>query len=63
MIVKLPDWWAAGAYMLSFVAIATIVLEVWMLIEALIMWPQARGVLEQTLPPLQPAPVRERARR
>jgi len=31
---------------------ATLLLELWMLVEALILWPRVRGVLEQTLPPL-----------
>ena len=30
-------------------------LQIWIIIEALLMFPRARGVLEQSLPPLQPA--------
>ncbi|MEM7230825.1 MAG: carbon starvation protein A [Planctomycetota bacterium] len=47
------------------VAVTTIVLEVWMVTEALLLWPKARGVLEESLPPLRPAssePQREGGR-
>ena len=27
-------------------------LEAWMIVEALLIWPRVRGVLEETLPPL-----------
>ncbi len=41
-----PNW------MLISLAIATLVLEAWLLIEAFLMWPRAKGVLEDALPPL-----------
>ncbi len=44
------------------VAAATLVLEAWMLVEAVVLWPRARGVMEQALPPLG-QPVPEGARR
>ncbi|MBI1246901.1 carbon starvation protein A [bacterium] len=31
---------------------AVMILQIWMLIEALLMWPRVRGVLEEALPPL-----------
>ncbi|MBK1876653.1 carbon starvation CstA family protein [Pelagicoccus mobilis] len=37
---------------LIFIAIATMALEVWMVIEAFLCWPKAKGVLEQALEPL-----------
>lgn len=34
------------------VASVTLLLEVWMLFEAVLLWPKVKGVLEETLPPL-----------
>ena len=39
-------------WLLVSVALATLVLEVWMVIEAVLLWPRARGVLEDVLPPI-----------
>ncbi len=39
-------------WLLVFIGIATIALEVWMIVEALIAWPKAKGVLEEQLTPL-----------
>ena len=38
------------------VAVATLTLEAWMIIEAALLWRRARGVLEETLPPLRSTP-------
>jgi len=46
-----PNWFLVG------VAFATILLELWMFVEAVILWPKAKGVLEEALPPL-PEPTR-----
>ena len=42
-----------GKMMLSIVAIITLGLQVWMVVEAAIAWPKAKGVLEAELPPLE----------
>ncbi|MCB1065679.1 MAG: carbon starvation protein A [Verrucomicrobiae bacterium] len=47
---------ASKNWLLVFIGVATIVLEVWMIIEAIIAWPKAKGVLEPDLPPLPPLP-------
>ena len=39
-------------WLLVSVALATLALEVWMVIEAVLLWPRARGVLEDVLPPI-----------
>ena len=39
--------------MLSVVALLAIGLQVWMIVEAVIAWPKAKGVLEEALPPLE----------
>jgi carbon starvation protein len=40
--------------MLAAIGIATIALQIWMVTEALLMIPRAKGVLEEALPPLPP---------
>ena len=42
------SWLASGHWLLVGVGITTIALEVWMLIEALIMFPKVKGVLERS---------------
>lgn len=52
MIVQIPGWIAAKNWLVVGIAIGTILLEIWLLIEAALVWPRAKGVLEETLPPL-----------
>jgi|ETNmetMinimDraft_18_1059904.scaffolds.fasta_scaffold00210_7 carbon starvation protein len=57
LIVQLKGFFGAGAgveinWLLVSVAVSTLALEVWMVIEAVLLWPRARGVLEDVLPPL-----------
>ena len=48
-----PDGWITnGKLLLSFIGLATLALEVWMMIEAFIAWPRAKGIIEAPLPPL-----------
>ena len=47
-------WWPTRNYLLLAIAAATLVLQAWMIVEALLAWPRARGVLEEALPPLPP---------
>jgi len=46
-------WAFTGQYMLFGIGIATMALQVWMVVEALLMIPRAKGVLEEALPPLE----------
>lgn len=62
MLVQVGDWWHGGRYLLVFIAVVTLTLEVWMIAEALLMWPRARGVLEEALPPLPASPTVEGGR-
>lgn len=41
------SWLESGNWIVVFVGLATIALEIWMLIEAALMFPKAKGVLEQ----------------
>ncbi len=46
------SWIEMGRWHLVFIALATIALEIWMIVEALLAWPRARGVLETPVEPL-----------
>lgn len=58
MMIQVEDWWVKGSYLLVLVGVVTLILEAWMIIEALLLWRKAKGVLEPGLPPLKrdPAP-------
>ncbi len=54
----------SGNWLLFSFAVATVGLQVWITIEAILIWPKARNVLEETLPPLgKPVIVRDDAGR
>ena len=48
MLADLPRWLDAEDpnWVVIIVGVSTLLLEAWMLIEAVIMWPKAKGVLE-----------------
>jgi carbon starvation protein len=48
-------WWQGKLWLFSFGAIV-MMLQVWMVIEAALMFPRVRGVLEEVLPPLPAKP-------
>ena len=60
MIVQIPKWIDKGQSILVFIAVVTLLLEAWLLVEAFLVWPKAKGVLEQALPPLRKEPATER---
>jgi carbon starvation protein len=45
-------WHGQGKWLLVAIGVAVLLLEVWMILEAAIMWKRARGVLPEPLPPL-----------
>jgi carbon starvation protein len=49
-----------GKMILVFIAVVTLLLEAWLVVEAFLIWPKAKGVLEQTLPPLRKEPAADR---
>ncbi len=49
------SWIEAGNPVLIVIGLGTLALQIWMIVEALIAWPKAKGVLEPALPPLAPA--------
>ncbi len=65
MIVLLPQWLDADAaagginWPLVLIAGATLVLEVWMIVEALLLMPRVRGVIEKELPGSSPTALKQ----
>jgi carbon starvation protein len=47
--------WAEGKMLISSIGIVTLLMQLWMVVEAFLMWPKAKGVLEESLPPLKPS--------
>ncbi len=45
-------YWAKQQWLLLALGIGVLVLQAWMLFEAIVMWPRVKGVLEESLPPL-----------
>jgi len=52
LCVDINKWLNGGSYALVIFGIITIVVEVWMVIEAFLLWPKVKGVLEEPLPAL-----------
>jgi carbon starvation protein len=45
---------ATERWLLVFIGLATLALQLWMIVEALLAWPKARGMIEKQLEPLPP---------
>jgi len=45
-------WLEQKNYLLLTIGAAAMLLQIWMVVEAVLMWPKAKGVLEESLPPL-----------
>ena len=52
-LFKEGGWIQSGKHVLTVIGLGTLGLQIWMIAEALIVWPKARGVLEKALPPLK----------
>jgi carbon starvation protein len=57
MLMMLPGWLSAADpnWPLIVIAIATVLLEAWMVVEAALLWPRVRGVVELDVPDGLPA--------
>ena len=59
MLTQLPAWISPADgntnWVVVVVGVATLALEAWMIVEAALMWPRVRGILEEALPPLDQA--------
>jgi carbon starvation protein len=55
-----PGWIFSSSplekYLLTGIGAVTLALQIWMVIEGLLIWRKTRGVLEEALPPLRPKP-------
>ncbi|MFQ6047832.1 MAG: carbon starvation CstA family protein, partial [Phycisphaerae bacterium] len=57
-IFRSGGWWRQGQWHLVTVGLAVCALQLWMVGEALRLWPKIRGILEPPLPPLRrPTPT------
>jgi carbon starvation protein len=45
-------WWQSGDYLLLAIGFAVLCMQIWMIVEGILVWPQAKGMLEVALPPL-----------
>ena len=54
MVTGRPWAWSTD-HLLFAIGFATLCLQGWMIVEGLLLWRRARGVLEEALPPLDPA--------
>jgi len=50
-------WQWHNSHLLLLIGLATLCLQVWMVVEGVLLWPRARGVLEEPLPPLEGQPA------
>lgn len=53
-----PSWLAEGKWVLLAIGLATILLEIWMIVEAYFLFPRVRGVLEESIADPAPAPLK-----
>jgi len=51
-----PSWWDNGNGLLITIALATIALEIWMIWEAVLLFPKVKGVMENTASDATPPP-------
>lgn len=57
LVIQMQTWWADQKYLLLGFGAVILLLQGWMMVEGLLLWPKARGVLEASLPPLRKHPV------
>jgi carbon starvation protein len=50
-------WLFGGKYLLLGIGGAVVGLQIWMVIEGILIWRRAKGVLEEALPPLEAKPA------
>ncbi len=48
-------WWSGDRFLVAVIGSVTLGLQFWMVVEALLIWPKAKGVIEDSPPPLVPA--------
>jgi len=58
LVTQISGWLKSGDYHLAGFGAMILALQAWMVIEAILLWPKAKGVLEESLPPLSAQPER-----
>ena len=53
MVIGQSEWHWQNSHLLFGFGVAIIALQAWMVVEAVMLWPRAKGVLEESLPPLE----------
>lgn len=61
MFAPETGWYHKQQYLLFGIGMTTLALQVWMVVEAILLWPRVRGVLEEALPALPGKPATETA--
>lgn len=51
-------WWSNDKYLVATIGTITLGLQLWMVVEAMLIWPKAKGIIETSLPPLAEADTR-----
>lgn len=51
MAIQVSQWFQGGQWLLFAIGLATIALQLWIIFEAVVAWPKARGVIETLDPP------------
>lgn len=46
-------WWTTGSFLLFGFGVAIMAMQIWMVVEGILLWPRAKGVMEEPLPPLE----------
>jgi len=54
LAIQVPQWMSSDSpnWVVISIGAATLALEVWMIVEAVLLWPRAKGALEEALPSL-----------
>ncbi|MCK4343108.1 MAG: carbon starvation protein A [Phycisphaerae bacterium] len=50
MCYEIVKWWQTGKYLLFGLGLAVEVIQIWIIVEGILMWPKAKGVLPEPLP-------------
>ena len=52
MVHQMRSWWSNSQWLLLALGAVVSLLEIWMVIEAALLWPRVRGLAPTPLPPL-----------
>lgn len=55
MVTGAEAWAWKDSHLWTIIGFSTLALQIWMIVEAFLLWPRAKGVLEEELPPISPS--------